>query len=143
MNDYKLNTEKIKELIKSPPALGIEITTPNFNIIEEVGGMLASAIDKYAINCCYAVNVDPDALIKTANKNEELMDILADLNHRIESGNLVEVVRCKDCEHWTATSFDAITEQNYGICCKPLGEYRSCETTENDFCSYAEMKGGE
>lgn len=55
----------------------------------------------------------------------------------------VEVVRCKDCEYWTSTCFDPVTAFQYGECRKPLGEYRSCETTSNSFCSCAKKRDGE
>ena len=54
--------------------------------------------------------------------------------------DVVEVVRCKDCEHWKDTSPDTVTEDHWGECRKPLGDYRFCETAENDFCSYGERK---
>lgn len=54
--------------------------------------------------------------------------------------DVVEVVRCKDCEHWKDTSCDAITEKHWGECRKPLGDFRYCETAEYDFCSYGERK---
>lgn len=54
----------------------------------------------------------------------------------------IEVIRCKDCEHWTEVGFDPITEWHWGECRKPLGDYRACDTAEYDFCSYAKMKGG-
>ena len=56
------------------------------------------------------------------------------------SADVVEVVRCKDCVHWKDTSVDIITEVHWGECCKPLADYRFCETAEYDFCSYGERK---
>ena len=53
----------------------------------------------------------------------------------------IEAVRCKDCVHWTDTSCDSrVTEAHWGECRKPLGDYRYCETAENDYCSYGERK---
>lgn len=52
--------------------------------------------------------------------------------------DFVEVVRCKDCEHWKDTSLDTETEDHWGECRRPLGDYRYSETSENDFCSYGE-----
>lgn len=54
--------------------------------------------------------------------------------------DLVEVVRCKDCKHWKNTSYDTVTEDHWGECRKPLGDYRYCETAENDYCSYGERR---
>jgi hypothetical protein len=60
--------------------------------------------------------------------------------HYKDKSLFVEVVRCKDCEHWKDTSLDTVTEKHWGECRKPLGDYRYCETSENDYCSYAERK---
>lgn len=54
--------------------------------------------------------------------------------------DFVEPVRCKDCKYWKDTSFDTVTEDHWGECRKPLGDYRYCETAENDFCSYGERR---
>lgn len=86
--DYKLNTDKIKELLNSPPALGVEIE----HIVSDMINQRTKEQDKYIIECLVRCKVDPDALLKTAQKNRELMYILEDINCRIESGQLVEVV---------------------------------------------------
>lgn len=54
------------------------------------------------------------------------------------TADVVEVVRCKDCQHWKDTSCDTVTETHWGECRKPLGDYGYCETNENDYCSYGE-----
>jgi hypothetical protein len=56
------------------------------------------------------------------------------------TADVVEVVRCKRCKHWKDTSYDTLTEAHWGECRKPLGDYRYCETAENDFCSYGERR---
>lgn len=56
------------------------------------------------------------------------------------SADVVEVIRCKDCKHWQDTSDATDTEAHWGECRKPLGDYRYCETAENDFCSYGERR---
>lgn len=62
-------------------------------------------------------------------------------NERIApTADVVEVVRCKDCQHWKNTSYDTVTEDHWGECRKPLGDYRYCETAENDYCSYGERR---
>ena len=56
------------------------------------------------------------------------------LQKKIESGQLVEVVRCKDCKYWQDNN------DNY-----PHEECRwgHGETPDaNDFCSYGERKDG-
>ena len=62
---------------------------------------------------------------------------------RIENGSFckdfknkadfVEVVRCKDCEHWGGVTFGY-------ICRRFSGSYIRNETRENDFCSYGKRK---
>lgn len=60
---------------------------------------------------------------------------------KMPTADAVGVVRCKDCVHWTDTSCDSrVTEAHWGECRKPLGDYRYCETAENDYCSYGERK---
>ncbi len=56
------------------------------------------------------------------------------------TADMVDVVRCKDCQHWKDTSCDTVTEDHWGECRKPLGDYRYCETAENDYCSYGERR---
>lgn len=52
----------------------------------------------------------------------------------------VEIVRCKDCKYWKCLSLDPIIANLWGECYRPIGDYSCCETSENDFCSYAERK---
>lgn len=56
--------------------------------------------------------------------------------------DVVEVVRCKDCEHWDERGYDPIIEVRHGICEKPLGEYicHNIFTVENDYCSCGERR---
>ena len=56
------------------------------------------------------------------------------------AADVVEVVRCKDCDYCKDTSDNTTTEPHWGECRKPLGDYRYCETAECDFCSYGERK---
>jgi hypothetical protein len=56
------------------------------------------------------------------------------------TADVVEVVRCKDCEYWKDTSDGTVTEAHWGECRKPLGDYRYSETAENDYCSYGERR---
>lgn len=52
---------------------------------------------------------------------------------KIESGQLVEVVRCKDCKHHVA-----------GYCCRDInGRTNMFRMFDNDFCSYGERKNNE
>lgn len=92
MADYKLNTDKIKELLKTPPALGVEIE----HIVSDMVNQMTKDQDKYIQECLVRCKVDPDALLKTAQKNRELMDTLEDINRRIENGELIEVTQNKD-----------------------------------------------
>lgn len=54
--------------------------------------------------------------------------------------DVIAVVKCKDCKYWKNTGVDTITELHWGVCQKPLGDYRYCETAEYDYCSYGERK---
>ena len=52
---------------------------------------------------------------------------------KVESGELVPVVRCKDCKHWC---------RNAGIADSPNGHCfcHDIETNGQDFCSYGERR---
>lgn len=141
MADYKLNTDKIKELLNTPPALGVEVA----HSISDIVRQFTEKQDEYIYECLVKCKVDPDAIKKTATKNKELMDTLADLNHRIESGELVEAVRCKDCEYWDR---DNIERHTYSSNDSTLADFAECKFWSNcvtcfkvrydDYCSLAE-----
>ena len=141
--DYKLNTDKIKELLNTPPALGVEVA----HSISDIARQFSEKQEEYIYECLVKCKVDPDALKKTANKNKELMDTLADLNRRIESGDLVEVVRCKDCEYWDR---DNIERHTYSSNDSTLADFAVCKIWSNyctrcmirfdDYCSLAERR---
>ena len=59
-----------------------------------------------------------------------------DVIDRLPTADVVEVVRCKDCELYKAYS-DPL-EGFYGQCL-----VRECDIGENDFCSYGKRKEGE
>ena len=92
MADNKLNTDKIKEMLKTPPALGVEIE----HAVSDMVNQITKEQDKYIQECLVRCKVDPDALLKTAQKNRELMDTLEDINRRIENEELIEVTWNKD-----------------------------------------------
>lgn len=50
-----------------------------------------------------------------------------------EDGTLVEVVRCRDCQHWHGKSENDATEE-----CD--GEMGNIRTTPDFFCAYGERK---
>lgn len=59
------------------------------------------------------------------------------LQKKVESGELVEVVRCKDCIHY-----------DFGVCLKiysdgGVSQYAWQARNEDDFCSYGERKTDE
>ena len=51
---------------------------------------------------------------------------------REQMGKMVEVVRCKDCKHWTMGYCNHFAYYSY----EPI-------TSEDDFCSYGERREGE
>lgn len=94
MNKWK---ESLKRLIETPPVMGVDIIE---SPIETCAKELVGQYDLY-IRKQVAVHCDPDVLEQTARKNAELMAKLAETHEKLESGELVEVVRCKDCEFWS------------------------------------------
>lgn len=83
MADWK---ESLKRLIGTPPAMGVTIaTTPIESCMKKVGKDI-----NWYVKREIAVYCDPDALEQTARKNAELMEMLANINEVLESGELVE-----------------------------------------------------
>lgn len=60
----------------------------------------------------------------------------ADQLNKLESADVVEVVRCKDCKWWEARSCNSFI----GRCENPLNGLVSEYTDDEDFCSYGERK---
>lgn len=53
---------------------------------------------------------------------------------KVESGELVEVVRCKDCKHWRSSG-NNIFGKDYGTCVECL-----MDTQENFYCGFGERR---
>jgi ribosomal protein S27E len=69
---------------------------------------------------------------------ESLIDIYGCDKYKSKA-DFVEVVRCKDCEHWNCVS--GVTEHmGCDIFCDNHG--REYPTNPDDFCSFGERKGG-
>lgn len=66
-----------------------------------------------------------------------ITDIETRCNSFKNKADVVKVVRCKECVHWSGVTL--------GNVCKrwssPLEGLKNC-TTSDDYCSYAEKKGG-
>ena len=57
--------------------------------------------------------------------------------------DFVEVVFCKDCEHWRRMGFDPILEKEFGHCHNndfPFMCETRPDTDADDFCSYGKRK---
>ena len=81
-----IDHDKIKNLLGTPPALGVEVgyTREIFKVIREK--------NEAHLRATIAVHCDPDAYEQTARKNAELMDELRKLYEKIKTGELVERV---------------------------------------------------
>ena len=65
------------------------------------------------------------------------IDRLCDLEDKIEQGDVVEVVRCKDCKHLTVVNKESV----YARCEKTGYIFWSFETdTREHFCAYGERR---
>ena len=53
---------------------------------------------------------------------------------KVESGALVEVVRCKDCKHW-CYEYDDV-----GLCVTDVPDIDGVQRLADDFCSYGERR---
>ena len=94
--------------------------------------------------------IDADLLIKTLQEREDappgwegatfkdafsiaIMDIIAQPS--VDAG---EVIRCRNCEHWTPDWIDALAVAETGICARTVKQTWDC-----DFCSRAERRDTE
>ena len=91
MREYKINRESIKHLLETPPCVGVDITETPMTLVEKAGKIFAERKHEYIMECLVKADIDPDALIKTTKKNQELMQALAELYKKIEDGTLVEL----------------------------------------------------
>lgn len=76
----------------------------------------------------------------TLIEGKEAFFYVANWIDKLPDADVVEVVRCKDCEHWKWWCTDPILNIDYGYCCC-LGHDES-ETASVDFCSDGKRKGG-
>ena len=82
-----------------------------------------------------------DTISRQQNEIVQLREILAatiagqeTLQHHFAiTGNVAEVVRCKDCRHWGGETFGYICRRWSGLTIRN-------ETTEYDFCSFGVKK---
>jgi hypothetical protein len=78
--------------------------------------------------------------IKPTDYVRKTVDSAIAIFDKVESGQLVEVVHCKDCKSWLRVS-----ECRSDGWCKCLEEYHDSErpcTEKDHFCSYGERKDG-
>lgn len=112
MADYKLNTDKIKELLNAPPALGVKIE----QIASEVVSRMDKEKEKFICEQLLRCNIDPDAFMKPTKKNEELMDTLSDIyNSRIESGKLIELPCKVGDKVWFLNTYSSIAMRRNAV----------------------------
>lgn len=84
MNDYKINRESIKHLLETPPCVGVDITETPMTLVQNAAKIFEERKHEYIMECIVKADIDPDALIKTAKKNQELMSTLAELYKKTE-----------------------------------------------------------
>lgn len=79
-----IDRSRIDELLGTPPASGVDI---------ELGPITTAFRDglECTIRREISVHCDPDVLLMTARKNEELMEILSEYRKKIDDGELAEV----------------------------------------------------
>ena len=76
-------------LIDSPAVVGVTIT----DTIAEMQRKVAEDGETVIMNACRAVNVDPDALLKTAQKNAELQERLKTIRDETRRETIKEIMR--------------------------------------------------
>ena len=87
---------------------------------------MANKCDSCTEKCPQAERAHQAALGRMYSTNEFIA-----LQKKVESGELVEVVRCKDCKHW-------VQDDDVGYCDNPDGLDNYARP--NDFCSYGERR---
>ena len=91
---------------------------------------MAEKCEKCTENCPQAERAHQAALGRMYATKEFIA-----LLKKVESGELVEVVRCKDCKYWERG-------KDYEPYCNHWGNMMS-DTNAEDFCSYGERREGE
>jgi hypothetical protein len=79
--------------------------------------------------------IERDSLLKKAKSLQNKLfavPLILDAIEYAPTVDVVEVVRCKDCEHWKPR------EAKYGYIC----HMHAISTYEDDFCSFGETKEG-
>ena len=72
-------------------------------------------------------------------KGQDVADRIEDDVVKLPTADVVEVVRCKDCEHLTVHNSPTL----YAYCEKTQLRFEPFKTdTRTHFCSYGKMKGG-
>jgi hypothetical protein len=79
MSEYKINRDSIKHLLETPPCVGVDITETPMTFVEKAAKTFVERKHEYIMECIVKADIDPDALIKTAKKNQELMTALGEL----------------------------------------------------------------
>ena len=79
-------------LIDSPPIVGVTFA----DTIAEMQRKVTEEGETLIMNACRAVNVDPDALIKTAQKNAELQELLKTIREETRRETIKEIMRYLD-----------------------------------------------
>ncbi len=79
MSEYKINRESIKHLLETPPCVGVDITETPITLVENAAKIFNERKHEYIMQCIVHAGIDPDALIKTSKKNQELMKALDEL----------------------------------------------------------------
>ena len=87
-----------------------------------------------------------EALITFANNHKGSLIDSNDIA-RFPAADVVGVVRCKDCEHWTPTwraetlgAKMGYRRMGYCRCVQWENDYFEIETEGDDFCSYGERR---
>jgi hypothetical protein len=103
----------LKRLIKTPAVMGVWLKQSPIEMRTEelVGSYNAYLKQQIQVHC------DPDVLEQTARKNSELMETLAEINAKLERGDLIEVKHGHWIEH----------DDNY------VGEYYTCSACKCDW----------
>lgn len=90
-----------------------------------------SAIEMIRLNYCKDCNSYNGVRCRACSFDDAMLAI-----EDVPKADVVEVVRCKDCEYWGGITFGNICRRWTGL------NVKNC-TKPTDYCSYGKRKGGE
>lgn len=102
--------------------------------IQQTTAEIKKTVDGYILKQLISLDIDPDILKNQLLEIHRLNSVVFDFQNKLQKGELVEVVRCKDCKF--ADPYMTYDGMEMCVC-----EHHSVSELEPcDFCSYGERR---